>query len=931
MMPRRVPVSKEPVFRTPMTFSPRLDGQKARPSPSRREMFMEELGLDSISDASISSGDEDPEADQLSGPSQCSLLEFQAMQIELDERDKQRADLMFRIKVLTDKNKLYKSSLAKEEASKKQQILIMRKTHESHLDEKRELSKNLQDVIEEQEAKIFELEAELKGVTASPRSKKTSSGVQRLVEAIERLHVEKAQLTEKVFLAENQIENGRQEWQKTEEDLRSQLQDLNRDYNEVKVELMKMKSFQGVTDHEKQLNKLEIANARLQMELQETKSQVHNGSMSNGVGETKDSLEIQKLEDENSKLRMQLNALEKDVSSLTDQRNEKELELKSLEKKYNSEIHLLEDKLRQSITELSELKANPKVVEVMKTVTVSVESEETKQALSKAESDNSTLRHEIEKMHNESEGYRQQLHAAENRMKELENQLAQTEHQIDTVREEFEQELVKMESVNEEVIRRVQLESQQSSSVMSRKLMMMKMRFSQIRPGLLEIAEEYKSLRTICSQFPNIIRATVQHTKNEIQHAISEVSEHNKELVRKYRKEMSLRKKYHNELVELKGNIRVFCRVRPPIKEDGVGLMARVVVTYDTDDDGILYVHNKGRTSSYEVDKVFTPASVQQEVFDEMKHLVISCIDGFNVCIFAYGQTGSGKTYTMEGPKNDRGINQLSLQCLFAERKEKDKEWNYTITVNVMEIYNEMLRDLLSDDPTFKLDIKMNQEGGLYVPGLISLPVNSVDDVNRLLDTAKVNRATASTNMNEHSSRSHALLCVTVTGTNKTTGNRTIGKLNLVDLAGSERVSKSGADGARLKEAQNINKSLSSLGDVIHALRNKQAHIPYRNSKLTYLLQDSLGGDSKTLMVVQTSPVEKNVGETMSSLSFAQRVRAVELGQATKKVESAEIATLKGRLAQYEDVPTVSYSSPASKGTNRGTPNRSTPRGTPRK
>jgi len=147
----------------------------------------------------------------------------------------------------------------------------------------------------------------------------------------------------------------------------------------------------------------------------------------------------------------------------------------------------------------------------------------------------------------------------------------------------------------------------------------------------------------------------------------------------------------------------------------------------------------------------------------------------------------------------------------------------------------------------------------------------------------KTNRATAITDMNEHSSRSHALLCVTVNGQNKTTGHRSIGKLNLVDLAGSERVSKSGSEGARMKEAQNINKSLSSLGDVIHSLKNKTSHVPYRNSKLTYLLQESLGGDSKTLMVVQVAPVEKNVAETVCSLNFAQRVRTVELGQATKR------------------------------------------------
>nr|XP_018673165.1 kinesin-like protein KIFC3 [Ciona intestinalis] len=180
----------------------------------------------------------------------------------------------------------------------------------------------------------------------------------------------------------------------------------------------------------------------------------------------------------------------------------------------------------------------------------------------------------------------------------------------------------------------------------------------------------------------------------------------------------------------------------------------------------------------------------------------------------------------------------------------------------------------------------MNADGTLFVQRLSIIPVTDLNAVNRLFEFGRSNRATASTNMNEHSSRSHAVLMVTVTGKNKTTGLETIGKLNLIDLAGSERVSKSGASGDRLKEAQNINRSLSALGDVIHSLRNKQSHVPFRNSKLTYLLQDSLSKDSKTLMVVQVSPVEKNVSETVCSLSFAQRVRLVELGQASKKTKS---------------------------------------------
>ncbi|KAF1645680.1 Kinesin-like protein KIFC3, partial [Aptenodytes patagonicus] len=157
----------------------------------------------------------------------------------------------------------------------------------------------------------------------------------------------------------------------------------------------------------------------------------------------------------------------------------------------------------------------------------------------------------------------------------------------------------------------------------------------------------------------------------------------------------------------------------------------------------------------------------------------------------------------------------------------------------------------------------------------------------QVFEFGHVNRATECTNLNEHSSRSHALLIVTVRGFDRSTGLRTTGKLNLVDLAGSERVGRSGAEGSRLREAQHINKSLSALGDVIYALRSRQGHVPFRNSKLTYLLQDSLSGDSKTLMMVQVSPAEKNTSETLCSLKFAERVRSVELGPISRKAELA--------------------------------------------
>jgi kinesin family protein C2/C3 len=283
---------------------------------------------------------------------------------------------------------------------------------------------------------------------------------------------------------------------------------------------------------------------------------------------------------------------------------------------------------------------------------------------------------------------------------------------------------------------------------------------------------------------------------------------------------------------------------------------------------------------------VFGPDSTQEGVFKETEGLVQSVMDGYNVCIFAYGQTGSGKTFTMEGSDESPGLYYRSLQRLFDIIKEKEGEMTFELSVSMLEIYNESIADMLqprSKTADIKYDIRRG-EHGMMVTNLTMEPVSRYEDVVGLMHRGKSNRTTFATDMNEHSSRSHAMLSVYVTAKNHISGAVARGKLHLVDLAGSERVSKSGATGQRLKEAQNINKSLSALGDVIQARAAKRGHVPYRNSTLTYLLQDSLGGDSKTLMFVNMSPVSYNTDETFCSLNFAARVRNVELGKASKNV-----------------------------------------------
>lgn len=373
-----------------------------------------------------------------------------------------------------------------------------------------------------------------------------------------------------------------------------------------------------------------------------------------------------------------------------------------------------------------------------------------------------------------------------------------------------------------------------------------------------------------------------------------------RDAMERYKKECKLRKQLYNQLIELRGNIRVFCRVRPlfgkEVEEEEED------VTRFPEEDEITVLASDGsysRAKTYEFDKVFQPDSSQTAVFEEVAPLIASVLDGYNFCIFAYGQTGSGKTHTMEGPREDPGVNTRAIAELFRLAEERGEDYEIIVSASVLEIYNEQLRDLLVRDNSKKLEAKLAKDGSVHVPGLTAMKVETPQDIVKVMEVASKNRAVSATNMNEHSSRSHAMLSVSVTCRNRISKQEHRGKLHLVDLAGSERVGKSEATGARLKEAQSINKSLSSLGDVIQALSAKKGHVPFRNSKLTYVLQDSLGGHSKVLMFVQASPAGSNTSETRCSLDFAARARNVELGQAKQNSTRYGDAGDGGRTAKH--------------------------------
>ncbi|KAL1192009.1 Kinesin-like protein KIN-14J [Cardamine amara subsp. amara] len=337
-------------------------------------------------------------------------------------------------------------------------------------------------------------------------------------------------------------------------------------------------------------------------------------------------------------------------------------------------------------------------------------------------------------------------------------------------------------------------------------------------------------------------------------------------------------RRLYNEVQELKGNIRVYCRIRPFLP----GQNSRQTTIEYIGENGELVVANplkqgKDTHRLFKFNKVFGQAATQEEVFIDTRPLIRSILDGYNVCIFAYGQTGSGKTYTMSGPsitsKEEWGVNYRALNDLFLLPQSRQNSVMYEVGVQMVEIYNEQVRDILSDGGIWNTALP----NGLAVPDASMHCVRSTEDVLELMNIGLMNRTVGATALNERSSRSHCVLSV-------------------------HRVDRSEATGERLKEAQHINKSLSALGDVIFALAHKNPHVPYRNSKLTQVLQSSLGGQAKTLMFVQVNPDGDSYAETVSTLKFAERVSGVELGAAKSNKEGRDVRQLMEQVSSLKDV-----------------------------
>ncbi|KAK2591798.1 Kinesin heavy chain [Conoideocrella luteorostrata] len=354
-------------------------------------------------------------------------------------------------------------------------------------------------------------------------------------------------------------------------------------------------------------------------------------------------------------------------------------------------------------------------------------------------------------------------------------------------------------------------------------------------------------------------------------------------------------------------SIKVVARFRPQnrIELDSGG---KPIVTFSSEDSCTL--DSREAQGSFTFDRVFDMECKQQDIFDfSIRPTVDDILNGYNGTVFAYGQTGAGKSYTMMGTNIDddegRGVIPRIVEQIFASIMTSPSTIEYTVRVSYMEIYMERIRDLLAPQND-NLPVHEEKNRGVYVKGLLEIYVSSVQEVYEVMRRGGNARAVAATNMNQESSRSHSIFVITVTQKNVETGSAKSGQLFLVDLAGSEKVGKTGASGQTLEEAKKINKSLSALGMVINALTDgKSSHVPYRDSKLTRILQESLGGNSRTTLIINCSPSSYNDAETLSTMRFGTRAKSIKnKAKVNAELSPAELKMLlkkaQGQVTNFE-------------------------------
>lgn len=349
--------------------------------------------------------------------------------------------------------------------------------------------------------------------------------------------------------------------------------------------------------------------------------------------------------------------------------------------------------------------------------------------------------------------------------------------------------------------------------------------------------------------------ARMEHTLREYKQRMEALDTANSAL-------RSNERELRNAVLKAKGAIRVLCRMKPSNALQNIRY-GEMCIEIDQ--------------KKFVLDRVFDQRSTQEELFMEIRSEIQSILDGYNVCVFAYGQTGSGKTYTMEGPVDDRGLLFRSLREINDVSRSMTAEgFSVVFSVKYLEVYNESIKDLIQGGPV----AISHDHDSIKLKNCSEVLVPNIQDVESVIEDACSKRRTSRTICNDTSSRSHSIFVLKVLAERE--NERREGALCLIDLAGSERLDESRAEGERLKETKFINKSLSALGNVISALKRKDRHVPFRDSKLTHLMQEYLTGTSRVSMIVNVNP--ENVGETICSLRFATKVSECNSGAVSRNI-----------------------------------------------
>lgn len=593
-----------------------------------------------------------------------------------------------------------------------------------------------------------------------------------------------------------------------------------------------------------------------------------------------------KLDDEYMKLKQELTMTNDQIDEL--QYHEKQ-SLKDLEAKLElstKEMKLQHDSLLQKEKELASKEIERLIGDIQRNYINQKEAlvkdcEQLESKISRHDNDTNECLLEVRQNHNK-------------KLCDLEKTIDETLDQLSKDLVQLERDQVEKQQLIDDTHNRYLLPLTREKEQLTASLESLKKKFNGKELEITTLSNKASSLTSKITS----TESSITNRTNEINQKLEAIMTMKEDLLN-----LELERRYlHNKLQELKGNIRVFCRIRPP--NDPVSDLASI--EYPSDDNDIDEIMSSQKitiakdadlTSSllqqlqgpsqrnknsyaFAFDKVFNPNHKNIDIFLEISQLVQSVLDGYNVCVFAYGQTGSGKTWTMSHPQD--GMIPLTINKIFNDIEDlKQSGWEYLVEGQFLEIYNETILDLLNHKPLndIKYEIKHDDScNKTSISNMSSVKLASAKQAISTFNKSSGNRSTASTKSNERSSRSHSIFILETKGYNHKTGKSCQGCLNLVDLAGSERLNSSQAKGDRLKETQHINKSLSCLGDVIYSLgqasksSNSNHHIPYRNSKLTYLLKNSLGGDSKTLMFVNISPYLDNFGESLNSFRFATKV-----------------------------------------------------------